>query len=112
MLNLLVSPFGSVTTPYNNPSFAAGPGGMIIFVSNLLKIVFVVGGLLAFIQLVLAGLQFIQSGGDSKQLEQAKDKIIWSIIGIIIMVASFIIAAILSKLTGLDILNPIIYTPV
>ncbi len=110
MLNLFISPFGSVATPYD-PKFGAGPGGMIIFFSNLIKMVIVIGGLLAFIQLILAGLQYIQSGGDSKQLEQAKDKIAWSVVGLMIMVAAFIIAEILSLLTGLNILNPIIYTP-
>lgn len=57
-------------------------------------------------QFIIAGYQWIQSGGDKNNLEQARNKITNSLIGLIIVVAAWIIMGIVGKILGIDILNP------
>jgi hypothetical protein len=113
--------FGNITNPFNTISpgsaYAGGVGpnfGLIIFLNNMLRLVFVVAGLFAFVQLLLAGFQFINAGGDQKQIEQAWNKIWQSVVGLMIMVISFGLAAIIGVLLLGDataILTPKIYGP-
>ena len=89
-------------------------GGLIAFANNLIKLIIVVAGIYAFINLLTAGFDHIASEGDPKRAEAAKAKILNSLIGIVIMVASFALTAVISKIFfgSYDaILNPKIYGP-
>jgi len=104
--NPLPSPYQGIT--------AAQGGGLIHFLTNVLSLVFVVAGLFAFVNLILAGFQFMSAGGDSKAIEKAMSKIWQSLIGLILVVGSFALAALFGYLLFGDagfILNPKIYTP-
>ena len=93
---------------------AGSPGGLILFLTNILRLVFVAAGLFAFINLILAGFQFMSAGGDAKAIEKAMGKIWQSLIGLILVVGSFALAALFGYLLFGDagfILNPKIYGP-
>lgn len=108
--------FGQITPPYK-PGYAqglTGQFGLILFLNNVLKLMFTVGGLLVFFNLVIAGFQFLNAGGDPKAIEQAWNKIWQSIVGILIMVSSFLIAALIGFImfgSPQAILFPTIYGP-
>jgi hypothetical protein len=100
-------------TAYQGITAAQG-GGLIHFLTNILRFVFVVAGMFAFINLILAGFQFMSAGGDSKAVEKAWGKIWQSLMGLILIVGSFALAALFGYLLFGDagfILNPKIYTP-
>lgn len=113
--------FGKIDNPFNKISPGspyAGPigenFGLIIFLNNMLRLVFVVAGLFAFIQLIIAGFQFINAGGDQKNIESAWNKIWQCFVGLLIMVISFGLAALIGILLLGDataILNPKLYGP-
>ena len=87
---------------------------MLTLLNNILRLLIVVGGIYALLNFVLAGFQFIGAGGDPKKIEAAWGKIWQSIVGLLIIVASFALAALLSKILFGDyktILNPTIYGP-
>lgn len=98
--------------PYQN---ITGPqGGLIMLLTNVLRLVFVAGGVLAFFNLIVAGFQYMNAGGDAKQLEAAWNRIWQSLLGLVIIVGSFAIAALFGYLLFGDagfILNPKIYGP-
>lgn len=109
---MLVGLLGEVTCPY--AGYPCEAPGLIVFFSNLIKLVTVVGGLLLFLNLVLAGLRYIMSGSDPKAIQEAGSSITNSIIGLVIIVASFIIIAIISVIffgNPTYILNPKISGP-
>jgi hypothetical protein len=60
-----------------------------------MKLVLVGAGLFALMQLILAGFGFINASGDSQKLSQARDKIIWALVGILIVFGSFVLMAII-----------------
>jgi len=89
-------------------------GGLILFFTNILRLVFVVAGIFAFINFILAGFQFMTAGGDSKAVSAASNKIWFSLIGLVIVVASFALASLVSQIIfgrADFILNPTLYGP-
>lgn len=83
--------------------------GITEFMNNLLKLVFVIAGIWAFVNLIIAGFGFMTAGGDSKAITKAWDRIWQSFLGLLIIVLSFLIAAIMGILLFKDptaILNP------
>lgn len=109
-----VDPIGTVAPPggiFSTPAISATGEfiGVMILLNSLLKLVFVVAGLFAFINLILAGFAFISSGGDAKAIAKAMEKIYYTLIGLVIIVCSFLLAAIFGLLLFRDsmaILNP------
>ena len=88
--------------------------GIIGFANNILKLVLVVGGLFTFFNILFAGFGFMAAGGDSKKIGQSVDKIWQSVVGLVIMAGSFVLAAIIGYIIFGDataILNPPIYGP-
>lgn len=104
---------GTVTNPlpggYKNIA-----GGVGLFISNILRLVFVVAGIWAFINFIIAGFQYMSAGGDPKALNAAWARIWQSLIGLVFVVGSFALAALIGQLLFGDpsaILNPVIYGP-
>lgn len=62
------------------------PGGIFQVISNVL--IFLVGAI-AVIYLIIGGLRYVTSGGDSKAVTAAKDTILYAIIGIVVAVISY-----------------------
>ena len=63
-------------------------------------------GIWFLFQVIIAGYGWLGSGGDKNSLEQSRDKITWSFIGLLTVVVSWALAGLIGKIIGLDILNP------
>ena len=76
-----------------NPIY--GPNGILTKVANIIAIVV---GIVAVIIIILAGIQYMLSTGDSTKLARSKDAIIYALIGLVIVVlARTAVAFIVSK---------------
>jgi hypothetical protein len=105
---------GTVDNPLPTAYKGLASGGLILFLTNILRLVFVAAGLFAFVNLILAGFQFIGAGGDPKAVTAAWNKIWQSLLGLILVVGSFALAALFGYLLFNDagfIFNPKIYGP-
>lgn len=105
--------FGSITNPVSSYGDLQDDG-LINFISNIIKFVTIAAGLFAFINLILAGFMYLSAGGDSKKTSEAWAKIYMSLIGLVIIVSSYTIAAIVGIILFNDptaILSPKIYGP-
>jgi hypothetical protein len=69
--------------------------GIADFFNSILRLLFAVAGIWAFINLIIAGFQFMTAGGDSKNISKAWNRIWQSFLGLLIIVCSFLIAAII-----------------
>jgi hypothetical protein len=110
--------FGTIDNPLkeisNNGYEDLAGGGMLLFLSNVVKFISVAAGLFAFINIILAGFAYVSAGSDTKKTTEAWAKIYMSLIGLIIIVASFAIAGIAGKILFGEwnaILQPQIYGP-
>lgn len=106
-----IDPIGNITVPAGIPQDVLKTGD---FLSALVRFMVVIAGVFTLWQFLSGALGFITSNGDKGKLTEAQNKIQSAIVGLIIMAASFIIIALISKILFDDfgaILNPSI-TPV
>lgn len=90
------------------------PSGLITLFNNILRLLIVIAGIYALLNFILAGYDFISAGGDPKKIDAAWAKIWQSLVGLLIIVISFLLAALIGKLlfgSADAILNPKIYGP-
>ena len=103
---------GTVLPP---PSVGAtGPAGLAALISNVVKLMIMIGGLWTFLNLLLAGYQFLSANNDPKAITNAWAKIYQSLIGLVILAGSFLLAAVISLVifgNPGQILNIVVYGP-
>ncbi len=68
----------------------------------ILQIVLIISVLLVLFQLVLAGVNWITSGGDKAKTEGARSRIVAAIIGLVIVAASWAIFIFILQMIGID----------
>ena len=59
--------------------------------TNILNTTYFLAGLIAVIVIILAGLRFINSGGDASSVAKAKSQILYAVIGIVVILVAFTI---------------------
>jgi len=89
----------------NNPDYQQGGTALGKLISNMVGALFIAGFLLALVFLMIGGFSWITSGGDKTKLEKARDEIINSLIGIVVVAAAWAIAVLVAKFFGLDLMN-------
>ena len=92
---------GVIKRPTNIPDAIGASGeltGLITFLNAFLRLVFIAAGLFALFNIIIAGFDFIGAGGDPKNIAKAWEKIWQSALGLLIIVASFLLAAIIGVL--------------
>jgi hypothetical protein len=76
----------------------SGIGGLV---SSFLTVIFPVAGIVFFFMLLWGGLKYILSRGDDKAVAAARSTITSALIGLLIIVGSFLILRVIEALTGL-----------
>ncbi len=71
------------------------------FISALLPYLFAIAGLLLLLYLIWGGFSLMTSGGDPKQMDQAKGKITNAIVGFLLLFVSYWLVQILQVVFGL-----------
>jgi hypothetical protein len=110
--------FGTIGNPLRKIS-SSGYGGIesgsiAKFLNNIIRLIIVIGGLWALINIILAGYGFLSAADDPKKVAAAWNQIWQSLVGLLIMVGSFVVAGIVGQILFGDataILNPKIYGP-
>ena len=86
---------GGEVEPPTGPLFTGGFAG---FSSIILRIIFILAGLYAFWNFIVAGYMFLSAGGDPEAVGKAWETIWKSLIGLLIVVVSFVFAALIGWL--------------
>ena len=73
----------------------------IVF-SNLVAAALIFAGTVALIMMVWGAFMMVRSGGDAKQVAQARGIITWAIWGLLLVLLSFGIIYFISYITGVD----------
>lgn len=70
---------------------------------TVINILSLVVGVVAVIMIIIGGLRYITSGGESSNVSTAKNTIIYAIVGLVIVaLAQFIVHFVLGKVTGIQ----------
>lgn len=68
-----------------------------VLMSNLIKLLFFLAGIMAIFQLLMGGFLWVLSGGDDKKIGEAQKRITSAIIGLIVMISSLSIVIFLEQ---------------
>lgn len=88
---------GSIENPLAGSGYES-LGGVGLFITNILRVFFVVAGVTALFNFIVAGYSYMNAAGDSKKLSAAWSKIWLSLVGLVIIVGSFALSALLGQL--------------
>ena len=77
--------------------------GIVNILRNIISILAPVAGIAFFLMLLVGGFQFVNSGGDPKAAGQARTTLTYAIIGIILVVASWLIIKAIAQFPGVDV---------
>lgn len=97
------NPLGVICPPDGVPTEASSIGSIINLV---IKILMAVGFLLAFIYLLLGGISYITSNGEPAKTAAAQRKIIYAVIGVVVVALSFAILTLVENITGAPVTSP------
>lgn len=86
------------TLPATPPAVTGG--GLLTLVDTLTNWVFAIFSVLAVIFILLAAFQFVTAGGDAAKVGEARQKLIWAAVGIIVALASKGLVPILRNIVG------------
>lgn len=75
-------------------------------VSTVIGLITVAASLFFVVNFVLAAFEWVTAGGDSAKITKARDKMVQSAIGLIVVVMAYAIIGLVSGILGLNILNP------
>lgn len=89
-------PVGLISPGFSIPGF----GKVLTF---LIRIFFVVGGLVALLYLLLGALSWITSGGNKENVDKAREKIQAALIGVILIFAVLAIVGVIEKMLGIGL---------
>ena len=115
------SVFGNIDAPpgvaeLNKDERAGESGiGLLIFISNMIKMASVVAGVWVMFNFITAGFTYVTANGDSSAYSKIGEKLSLSVTGLLLIVAAYTIAGIISLLIFGDatyIINPQIPTAI
>lgn len=86
---------GTLSAP---ESVVKAPSDAGKFMSAIVSFIVVVAGVYALWQLLTGGLGYVTSNGDKAKVQESTQKMLMAILGLCVIGASFIIAAVVSKL--------------
>lgn len=76
------------------------------YLSDIIGIITILATLFFIVFAFLSAFEWITAGGDSGKIAKARDRLIWSTLGLILVVATYAIVGLIGTLVGIDLLNP------
>lgn len=108
MLSALIAQGASltITGEGSTGSVIAGEGFTLSsIISTAIAAVLAIAGIIFFFMLIIGGVQWILSGGDKTNTENARNRITSALIGLVIVFAAFAIIQLLDAVFGVSILD-------
>jgi polyferredoxin len=77
-----------------------------LWISDIIGIITVLATLFFIVYAFIAAFNWITAAGDKSKIEKAKDRLVWSTLGLILIVASYAIIGLIGGIIGLELLQP------
>jgi hypothetical protein len=88
---------GSINNPLES-SYGGFDAGPVLLFTNIIRLVFLIAGVYSLMNFIIAGYQYMSAAGDTKYLEKAWGRIWQTLLGLVIIVGSFVITSIVSQI--------------
>ncbi len=79
-------------------------GSIASFINLFIPLIMVIAAVLTLVMFLWGGYTYVTAGGESEKLDQAKKNFTFAIIGLVIIVSSFLFAKLIAKILGITIL--------
>lgn len=73
--------------------------------ANLISVLVMLVPLAIFVMFTIAGFKWLTSAGDAKKIEAAQKTLFYAIVGVVLMILSYIILLAIKWFTGVDVLK-------
>lgn len=70
---------------------------------NIIKAAIGFGAIALFCMLLIGGFGYLNSGGDPKHVEAAQKTITYALVGLVLILLSYLMLLLISTLTGVDV---------
>ena len=80
---------------------------VIPLLKNIILAIVQISAVALFVMFLVGGFTLLISGGDPKKLEQGKKTLTYAVMGIIIMIAAYLVIQLIGTFTGITNLNQI-----
>lgn len=77
-----------------------------VWVSDIIGVITILATLFFIVYAFIAAFNWITAGGDKGKIEKATNRLIWSTLGLILIVATYAIIGLIGGIIGLDLLKP------
>lgn len=94
--------FGKINPPDSVKSLGEGAGGISQLLSSIIRLIYVTAGIVFVFMVILSAFQWIVSGGDKEAVGNARKRLTFAIIGIIVLSLGFVIIGIIGKFLGIS----------
>ena len=76
------------------------------WISDIIGVITILATLFFIVYAFIAAFNWITAAGDKNKIEKAKDRLVWSTLGLILIVATYAIIGFIGGIIGLELLNP------
>ena len=85
------APLDQVKQGADSVKNADDSGNLTELVNNIINTLLFITGMVAVIMIVIGGLRYVTSNGDSNQASQAKNTILYAVIGLVVAIMAYAI---------------------
>ncbi len=78
---------------------------LVNFLSNLIGILTILAGLFFIVYFVMGAFGWVTAAGDSGKVEKARNKMVQGFLGLVVIVISYSLIGVISKVIGVDLIN-------
>jgi hypothetical protein len=106
--NINVPGFGTLTGPSTlRPEFT----NLGSLTSGVLGVVFTLAAFIAFFYMIWGALSYLLAGGDKTKIGKARDKIMWAVVGLLVLSITFALAQFIQQVLLPGFTTPISFVP-
>lgn len=80
-------------------------GQVVQFLSNLIGFLTILGAIFFIVQFILGAFSWLTAGGDTGKVDKARNQLLNGIIGLVIIVMSYSIVALIGGVLGINLIN-------
>lgn len=75
------------------------------YISDIIGIITILAGLFFIVFAFVAAFEWVTAGADSGKVAKARDRLLWSTLGLILIVAAYSIIGLIGTIVGINILD-------
>lgn len=92
--------------------FGTGEGAEIVaeLIGKIINLLFMIGGLLLLVMIIVSGIQWMLAGGNKESLVKAQGRLTSAVIGFVILASTYAILGLIANILNIGFLKDLVIT--